>query len=154
MAIEDKSDKQILDVLENNFPIKAIEVDFNDLNNLNLIIKTSFQEAYHLIDDFDGKWYFITELNTICNTINVIGLVNLRIAQDGWMHVYWFEINRVMRSQGFTPRIIDYLKRWAAFRHFNGIKLHANSDKSIKLFSKYDFKKERDNSLVMVWKPL
>ena len=40
MAIEDKNDKQIQDLLENNYPIKAIPIDFGDLNNRGLVLKT------------------------------------------------------------------------------------------------------------------
>ena len=52
MAVEDKNDKQIQDLLENNFPIKAIPIDFNDLNNRNLILRSSFPWAYEKTESF------------------------------------------------------------------------------------------------------
>lgn len=150
MAIEDKNDKQILDPLENDFPIKAIIVDFNDLNNLNLVIKNSFQEAYKRIDNFERCWYFIVRLNVFCNTIDVIGLVNLKFSNDGDMEIYWFEVNKVMQKMGFTRQIIDYLQRWAKFIHCKKIRIHTDTVENMNFFKRFDFKKEKDNSLNLI----
>lgn len=150
MAIEDKNDKQILDPLENDFPIKAIAVDFMDLNNLNLIIKNSFQEAFKLIDDFNGVWYFIVKLNIIMNTIDIIGLANIKFSNDKTMEIYWLEINKVMRNKGYTRQILDYFQRWAKFIHCKKIRLLVNTKDNMKLFKRFDFIKENDNSLNLI----
>lgn len=121
MAIEDKNDKQIQDLLENNFPIKAIPIDFNDLNNRNLILKSSFSWAYEKTESLTDRehWYFLAQLNG--SNIDIIGVVQMFQNSNNELALTHFEVNKVFRRRGKTKEILDYLKRFAIFRHFKCI---------------------------------
>lgn len=122
MAIEDKNDKQIQDLLENNFPIKAIPIDFNDLNNRNLILRSSFPWAYEKTGSFTDRdyWYFMVQLNG--DHIDVIGVTQFfQSAINNELSLTHLEVNKVFRRQGKTKEILDYLKRFVRFRHFKSI---------------------------------
>lgn len=119
MAIEDKNDKQIKDLLENNYPIKAIPIDFSDLNNRLLILKTSFPDAYEKTENDKESWYFMAQLNG--DHIDVIGVVQMFQNSSNELSITHFEINKVFRRKGKTKEIIDYLKRFTIFRHFKKI---------------------------------
>ena len=121
MAIENKNDKQIQDLLENNCPIKAISIDFNDLNNRNLILKSSFPWAYEKTESFTDReyWYFIAQLNG--DRIDVIGVAQFFQNANNELALTHLEVNKVFRRQGKTKEILDYLKRFVRFRHFKNI---------------------------------
>ena len=121
MAIEDKNDKQIQDLLENNYPIKAIPIDFGDLNNRGLVLKSSFPEAYEKTESFTDRehWYFMAQL--VGDHIDVIGVVQMFQNANNELALTHLEVNKVFRRQGKTKEILDYLKRFAAFRHFKSI---------------------------------
>ena len=137
MPIEDKNDKQILDLLENDYPTKMIEVDFKDLNNKNLIIRNSFIESYKKLNDFNGKWFFVIQLGI--NAINVIGLVNLDLT-DSYVNLNYLEINKIFKKQKRSTEIIIYLKKFSDFRHLKGIRVKQCEMNNF--FIKHGFKKE------------
>lgn len=151
MAIEDKNDKQIQDLLENNFPLKAIKVDFRDLNNKTLIIKSAFGGAYTYLNDWKDNWFYIARLNEICNTIDLIGIVNMTIASDGWLDLNWIETNKVFKKKNYSKEIIDYLKRFVKWRHLKGIVANCVVEEDLKLFKYNNFKPIGNNSLIMKW---
>lgn len=151
MAVNDANDSQIRDLLENGYPLKAIKVDFRDLNNKNLIIASSFKEAYLHLDDPDKKdsWFFIVGLDIIRNCINVIGLVSMTTTIDRWLELRWLEVSSVYRKTGQSHNIFSYLKRFAEYRHLSGIR--AYSDKThVGFFRKFNFRK-KENSTVLEW---
>ena len=122
MAIENKNDKQIQDLLENNFPIKAIPFDFSDLNNRSLILKSSFPWAYEKTESQTDRehWYFISQL--VSNVgIDVIGVVQMFQNSNNELALTHLEVNKVFRRRGKTKEILDYLKRFVRFRHFKNI---------------------------------
>ena len=122
MAIENKNDKQIQDLLENNFPIKAIPIDFSDLNNRSLILKSSFPWAYEKTESQTDRehWYFISQL--VSNVgIDVIGVVQMFQNSNNELALTHLEVNKVFRRRGKTKEILDYLKRFVRFRHFKNI---------------------------------
>jgi hypothetical protein len=121
MAIENKNDKQIQDLLENNFPIKAIPIDFNDLNNRGLILKSSFPWAYEKTESFTDRdnWYFLAQLNG--DHIDVIGVAQFFQNANNELALTHLEVNKIFRRQGKTKEILDYLKRFVKFRHFKNI---------------------------------
>ena len=137
MPIEDKNDKQILDLLENDYPTKMIEVDFKDLNNKNLIIRNSFIESYKKLNDFNGKWFFVIQLGI--NAINVIGLVNIDLT-DSYVNLNYLEINKIFKKQKRSTEIIIYLKKFSDFRHLKGIRVKQCEMNNF--FIKHGFKKE------------
>lgn len=137
MPIEDKNDKQILDLLENDYPTKMIEVDFKDLNNKNLIIRNSFIESYKKLNDFSGKWFFVIQLGI--NAINVIGLVNLDLT-DNYVNLNYLEINKIFKKQKRSTETIIYLKKFSDFRHLKGIRVKQCEMNNF--FIKHGFKKE------------
>src|SRR5574344_1104473 len=149
MAIENKDDKQIKDLLENNYPLKAIKVDFNDLNNKSLIIKSSFIESYKRLDDSEKKdnWFFIVKLNTLQNCIDVIGLVDMTVSSDGWLNLYYLETSKIFKDKNFSKEIIIYLKRYVQYQHFKGITAHCEKPEDMHLFKFNDFKSLGNNSL-------
>lgn len=149
MAIEDSNDKQIQDLLENNYPLKAIKVDFKDLNNKNYIIKSSFIESYKKLDDIEKKdnWFYIASLDVVNNCINLIGLVDM-IISNGWLKLYYLETNKVFKKKMFSKEIIIYLKKFAQFRHLKGIKAICEKEEDIKLFKRNNF---TVNGLIMQW---
>lgn len=151
MAVTDANDSQIQDLLENGFPLKAIKVDFRDMNNKSLIIASSFKEAYPHLDDPEKKdnWFFIAGLDILRNCINVIGLVDMTISEDGWLNLYWLEVSRVYRKSGQAYNIFAYLKRFVDYRHMKGIKAYSAPDK-IGFFQKFGFKK-KENSTTLEW---
>lgn len=121
MAIEDKNDKQIQDLLENNYPIKAIPIDFGDLNNRGLVLKSSFPWAYEKTESQTDReyWFFMAQLNG--SHIDVIGVVQMFQNASNELALTHLEVNKVFRRQGKTKEILDYLKRFAIFRHFKRI---------------------------------
>lgn len=122
MAIEDKNDKQIQDLLENDFPIKAIPIDFGDLNNRGLVLKSSFPWAYEKTESLTDRehWYFISQL--VSNiSIDVIGVVQMFQNANNELALTHLEVNKVFRRRGKTKEILDYLKRFVRFRHFKNI---------------------------------
>lgn len=121
MAIEDKNDKQIQDLLENNYPIKAIPIDFGDLNNRGLVLKSSFPWAYEKTESLTDRehWFFMAQLNG--SHIDVIGVVQMFQNSNNELAITHLEVNKVFRRQGKTKEILDYLKRFAVFRHFKRI---------------------------------
>ena len=122
MAIENKNDKQIQDLIENNFPIKAIPIDFSDLNNRSLILKSSFPWAYEKTESQTDRehWYFISQL--VSNVgIDVIGVVQMFQNSNNELALTHLEVNKVFRRRGKTKEILDYLKRFVRFRHFKNI---------------------------------
>lgn len=153
MPIENKDDKQILDLLENKYPLKAIKVDFKDLNNRSLIIKSSFQNAYKVLDDTEKKdnWFYIIELNQILNNISVIGLVNFSLSSDGWLNLYWIETNKMFKKKGYSKEIIIYLKKYVKWMHWKGITAYPIKPSDFPLFQKNLFKNGGSNSSIMRW---
>lgn len=142
MAIISPSDKAIKDLLENDYPIKAIPIDFSDLNNKTLVIKSSFTGAYEKLDSFDGTWCYVVTLNMVQNCIDVIGIVNLLVGLDGWLKLNWIETNKAFKKKGYVKNIIDYLKKFAIFRHYKGIRAEVtteNKQEIISIFKKNDF---------------
>lgn len=121
MAIEDKNDKQIQDLLENNYPIKAIPIDFGDLNNRGLVLKSSFPWAYEKTESQADReyWFFMAQLNG--SHIDIIGVVQMFQNSNNELALTHLEVNKVFRRQGKTKEILDYLKRFAIFRHFKRI---------------------------------
>lgn len=151
MAIEDKNDKQIQDLLENNYPLKAIKVDFRDLNNKTLIIKSAFEGAYTHLNTWADNWFYIARLNEICNTIDLIGIINMVITSDGWLDLFWVETNKVFKDKNFSKEIIIYLKRFVRWRHLKGIMAHCQVEDDLRLFKYNNFKPLGNNSLIMKW---
>ena len=153
MPIENEKDKQIQDLLENNYPLKAIKVDFKDLNNKNLVIKSSFKEAYTRLNDEEKKdnWFYIGELNVRMNTINIVGLINMTVTQDGWLKIYWIETNKVFRNKGYTKEIIEYLKRYVQWKHWRGAIAVCEKTEDMHHFKFNGFKPLGNNSLEMKW---
>lgn len=148
MAIEDKNDKQIQDLLENNFPIKAIPIDFNDLNNRSLILKSSFPWAYEKTESFTDRnyWYFMAQLNV--DHIDVIGVAQFFQNANNELALTHLEVNKVFRRQGKTKEILDYLKRFVRFRHFKNIIVPCIEEHE-RHFLRNDFVKKGFN---LVWK--
>lgn len=148
MAIEDKNDKQIQDLLENNFPIKAIPIDFNDLNNRSLILKSSFPWAYEKTESFTDRnyWYFMAQLNV--DHIDVIGVAQFFQNANNELALTHLEVNKVFRRQGKTKEILDYLKRFVRFRHFKNIIVPCIKEHE-RHFLRNDFVKK---GLDLVWK--
>lgn len=153
MAIEDKNDKQIKDLLENNSELKAIKVDFNDLNNKNYIIKSSFPIAFTKLDDSEKKdnWFYIVQLNVIMNNINVIGLINMTVTKDGWLKLYWVETNKAFKKRGYTKEIIEYVKRYVQWQHWKGIITTCEKQEDMHIFKFNGFNPLGNNSLDMKW---
>lgn len=149
MAIEDKNDKQIKDLLENNSELKAIVVDFKDLNNKTLIIRSSFQEGYKMLDTFKENWFYIAELGF--NAINVVGLVNMIPKSDGFLHLNWVETNKVFKKKNYSKEIIIYLKRYVQYMHFKGIIAYCQKPEDMHLFKFNNFEPIGGNSLCMKW---
>lgn len=149
MAIEDKNDKQIKDLLENNSELKAIVVDFKDLNNKTLVIKSSFQEGYKMLDTFKNNWFYIAELGF--SGINIIGLVNMYPGDDNYLHILWLETNKVFKKKGYSKEIIIYLKRFAQYRHMKGVMAHCQKPEDMHLFKFNNFKPIGNNSLCVKW---
>lgn len=116
MALENKYDKQIQDLLENNYPIKAIPIDFMDLNNRNLVLKNSFVDAYKKTEEDKSSWYYMAQLSG--EHIDVIGVVQMVQTVNKELVLTHLEVNKVFRRQGKTKEILDYLKRFVAFRYF------------------------------------
>ena len=146
MAINDKNDKQIQDLLENNYPLKAIKVDFNDLNNKTFIIKTAFSEGYKKLENF-SDWYYIVKLNLIGNCIDLIGLVSFEFDEQHFLKLNWIETNKVFKKKMFSKEILDYLKLYVKWIHAKGIKVK-NYENNIVLFKLNDFKLDKG---AMVW---
>lgn len=119
MPIEDKHDKQIQDLLENNYPIKAIPIDFMDLNNRTLVLKSSFADAYEKTEEDKNHWYYMAQL--VGDHIDIIGVVQMFQNANNELALTHLEVNKVFRRQGKTKEILDYLKRFVEFRHFKKI---------------------------------
>lgn len=151
MAVNDADDSQIQDFLENGYPLKAIRVDFRDLNNKNLIIASSFKEAYRHLDDPDKKdsWFFIVGLDIIRNCINVIGLVSMTISDSRWLELRWLEVSSVYRKTGQSHNILTYLKKFAQYRHMMGIRIFSD-ETHIRFFQRLGFRK-KENSTILEW---
>lgn len=155
MAIEDSKDKQIQDLLENNYPLKAIKVDFKDLTNKNYVIKSSFTESYKKLDDVEKKdnWFYIASLNIVNNCIDLIGLVDMVIG-EGWLKLYYLETNKVFKKKNYSKEIIIYLKKFTQFRHLKGIKAFCEKTEDFPLFKYNGFVPVGNNSLEMKWENL
>lgn len=149
MAIEDKNDKQILNLLENNADLRAIKVDFKDLNNKTLIIKSSFVEAYKKLEELKENWFYIGNLGF--NGINLVGIVNMIPDQNNYLHLFWIETNKIFKKKGYSKEIVEYLKRYSQFAHFKGIIVHCEKAEDMHLFKFNDFKPKGNNSLEMIW---
>lgn len=148
MAIEDKHDKQIQDLLENDYPIKAIPIDFSDLNNRMLVLKSSFPDAFAKteVNEYRSNWYYMAQL--VGDHIDIIGVVQMSQSVSNYLTITHFEVNKVFRRQGKTKEILDYLKRFAKFRHFKGIMTPSRGDTD-RHFIRNGFIKERAN---LEWK--
>lgn len=146
MAIENKDDKQIKDLLENNYPIKAIPIDFGDLNNRMFILKSSFADAYAKTENDRENWWFMAQL--VNDHIDIIGVVQM-FQKDNSLVISHFETNRVFRRQGKSKEILDYLKKFTAFRHFKMIIAPSEGDTD-RHYIRNGFVKDGAN---LIWKP-
>lgn len=127
MAIENSKDTQILNLLENDAPLKAIKVDFLEGNNKNLIIRFGFPEAYSKLSELKEEgWYYIIKLNQIMNCIDVIGLVQMKV-EDGVLNISWLETNKAFKKKGYSREIIKYLVRYAEYLHLKEINSSADN---------------------------
>lgn len=149
MAIENKNDKQILDLLENSYELKAIEIDFRDLNNKCFIIKSSFKDAYDQLDKLKSKWYYIGYVSI--TGINLIGIVNMEVSENGWLNLYWLETNKVFKKKGFSKEIMIYLKRYAKYYHMKGIIAHLQNQEQMTYFKSNLFENIGNGTLDMKW---
>lgn len=147
MAIENKNDKQIQDLLENNFPIKAIPIDFNDLNNRNLILRSSFPWAYEKTEKDKNNWYYMAQL--VEDHIDVIGVVQMFQNSNNELILTHLEVNKIFRRKGKTKEILDYLKRFVEFRHFKKIVVPYNNEHE-RHFIRNGFEKK---VLGLEWRP-
>lgn len=165
MAIENEHDEQIKNLLENDYPLKAITVDFNDINNMNLVIRSSFKRAANYIDahtnekDIRDNWFYIAELNLNVQGIKIVGLVRMTLtAADGYLKIDHLEENHVFYNQGYDRKIIDYLIGYSKFKHLKGIILTYNEtvpdlDKDLKLKTRiYEDKGFKKNEGTLTYK--
>ena len=128
--IENEKDEKIKNLLENDYNMKAISVDFSDLNNMSLVIRTSFLNSADYIDSQIKKlgsgayenWFYIAELDSIAQKINICALVNMTIC-DGYLKIYCIEENRVIKRKKYFNRALDYLMNYVKFKHLKGIKI-------------------------------
>lgn len=119
MAIENKDDKQIVNLLENSDELRCIKVDFKDLNNKTLIIKSSFPEAFKDLNT-EENYFYICKLNIIYNSIDVLGLVKMDI-ENNYLILKWIETNRAFKKKGYFLEIINYLKKYVQWINLKGI---------------------------------
>jgi len=147
MAIEDKNDKQIQNLLENDHPIKAIPIDFNDLNNRIFILKSSFPLAYEKTETDKNNWYFLVQLDG--DYIDIIGVVQMFQNVVNELVLTHLEVNKAFRRQGKTKEILDYLKLFAKLRHFKCILVPYIKEHE-RHFLRNGFTKDGCN---LIWKP-
>lgn len=151
MAIENSKDKQIEDLTAYS-ELKAIKVDFRDLNNKNLIIKNAFKDAFLKLDSFDENgWYFICSLDVINNKINIIGIVNMLLGADNYLHLNWLETNQVFRNKNYSTEILTYLKKYTNWERLKGIIANCEKLEQHPVFKKNGFKPIGANVLNLSW---
>lgn len=154
MPIIDKDDKQIENLLENNIDLRAIKVDFNDLNNKSLIIKSSFVESYNVLDDKDkkDKWFFIAKMDRFTFSIKLISIVSMDINENnGYLNLYFIETNKIFKNNGYGKETLDYLKSYCKWRHLKGIIVDCIKQENFPIFKKNNFINIGNNSLLMKW---
>lgn len=110
---------KILNLLENNAPLKAIKAD--SIPQMDYIIRNSFPMAYKELSSLGREnWYFIISLNPLMNSLNILGLVQFDIKENS-LEISWLEVNRTFRKKGYSREIIKYLTKYAEFLHLKEI---------------------------------
>lgn len=166
MALENSNDEKIKDLLENNYPLKAVAVDFaEDINNMNLVVRTSFKRAEYFFDHTNEKsskydnWFYIAELNPYSENIKICGLVRMTLtAANGYLNISHLEKNRVLKEDNLEKRIIDYFKGYSKFKHLKGIRLfYDKADipneeiaRTVKVYEDNGFKRN-EGTLTFTW---
>lgn len=137
MAVENKDDKQIKDLLENNFPLRAIPIDFKDLNNRNLILNSSFKETFEKTEKDKENWFFIIELhnNEIMTIISTVQMYQ----KDNYLMLNFLETSKLYKNQHKGIFTIEYLKSFVRFRHLKGIIIPNIIEGSVSFFTKNGF---------------